>query len=331
MKKPRSLVTLTLVLWGCNILEADPESFDPAVEFVDPDIDPATRDIEDDPNYSAAVAEFAGDLPYLQGFADGERIWYWSVPGEVPTFIAPMYRLFDTTGQPIGRPIIDAIPSTPGYSPWWRMFRVQTTASYAGERIWSRAAIDAAVELGLVEIPEPTSMVLDCPVVERDTQVAVGGGEFVEPTTVWYRNRRVRWVQFSAMVDVPVEVDGQPVRQMPRFPIYIFQRIDEPLPLYEAVTGIDLNGDTRLNASNNVFAGLPGGARYSPLWWVADVRTTGRYRSIDNPPVLETDLSAESQFFDPVTEQVRSSSVVSVTPRRDELRNCPIQVEQGAL
>lgn len=334
MKPTSVILSLPFGLWGslgCNLLEAEVASIDPTAAFVNPNINPATLDIEDNPTYASAVAEFVREVAYLQGYAQGQRIWYWDVPGDTPTFIAPMYRLIDANDVLVGPPIIDAIPTDPGYTPWWRMFLVRTTDAYNGERIWSRAAIDAAVELGLVGPPEPTTTVLDCPVVHRDTRVSVGADQVVAPTPVWYRNQRVHWLRFSSSLELPVETNGERVRQMPRFPIYIFQRINEALPLYEAKTGVDLNGDARLNASNNVFSGLPGDDRFSPLWWVSEVRTSPGFQSIDTPPTIETDLNAESQFFDPTTQRVTSPSVVSVTPRRDELINCPLQMAEGRL
>lgn len=331
--KPLSvaLAPVILGLSGCNLLEADVRTLDPASEFVDPEVDPDTRDLEDDPSFDDTVARFIRDVPYLQGYVNGRQVWYWSVPEETPTFIAPVYRIVDPTGQPIGRPIIDVIPTKPGYTPWWRVFEVRTTAAYRGERLWSRAAIDLAVQRGLVEPPEATTRVLDCPVVHRDSRVAVGGGQFVTPTTVWYRDHRAHWLEFSASLELPVEIDGRPIRRMPRFPVHVFRRINEAHPLYEARTGIDINGDARLDASNNVFSGGPGDARYSPLWFVSEVRTVAGFHSIDRPPFTETDLSAETQFFDPVLEQVTSPSVVSLTLNHENLVNCPLQRIGGGL
>lgn len=241
-----------------------------------------------------------------------------------------MYRLFHPDGSPIEdmQPIIDAIPTSNGYTPWWRIHRVVVTDAYRGERIWSRAGIDVALDLGLVEQPEPTPMIMDCPVAHQNTRIEVSvDAEPIAPTPVWYRKQRVHWFCFrSSMLRLNMEDgDGEPIREMPQPPpLYVFQRTNEALPLTEWEKGVDFNEDDRLDASNNLFAARIGEARFSPLWQVKEVLTTPDYRWIDNTPDFDADVTAESQF-------VETASIVGITQLPDQLVNCPLQLVDGQL
>lgn len=297
----------------------------PARLFGDPDVDPAAvRHVEDDPAHAAKVAAFATSVAYLRGFADGAPINYWNVDGPQSDLIAPAYVLVDAMGRAIERPVIDVIPGDTGYTPWWRKVEVRVTERYAGERLWSRDAIEAAVRAGLVEEPRPTEDVLNCPVILRDARVPVSDTETVEPVWVWYRGQRVHWVDFGDPEQVPITE-----KRMPAEPVYLLQRINEGHLLYEFVVGFDLDGDDRLVSSNNIFASGPGGPRYSPLWYVVLVRTTADYLSIDGDQGVG--LTAEAQFYDPERDQVISSNVLSLIPVPNLLVNCPIQRVEGSL
>ncbi len=265
---------------------------------------------------------FTQQVAYLRGFASGAPVWYWNVDGANSKYIAPMYVVLGKDGQ-IGLPIIDVLPGDVGYTPWWRRTVVRTTDKYQGEKIWSRAAVDAGVRLGILSEPEPTTSIVNCPVALQGTTFEVGNGLVSEASRVWYRNTAAYWIQFKETLDVPLES-----REMPRFPVYVLQRIDSAAPLYEFATGVDLNGDRALNASNNIFAGGLDEARYSPLWFASFVRVAADVRSVDTSTVPE--LTRESQLVDANGQPV-SSRVISVAPAPDALINCPIQRAKGEL
>lgn len=297
--------------------------------FGDPDADPAMMPhVEDVPALASNVAQFATQVAYLRGYADGDPIWYWNVDGPNAPFIAPLYQVIGPNGEQIGRTIIDVIPGQAGYTPWWRIFEVYTTPEYDGERIWSREAIDAGIKAGILREPVPTDAVANCPVILRDTpiQVSQNPDEFAGTEWVWYRNQRVDWVVFTDFIRWPAAR-----RDMPVYPVYILQRIDEGAPLYEFVTGVDITGDRRLNDSNNIFAAGLDGDRYSPLWYVAFVRVEEDYLSIDTSST-GVGLSAEDQFYDPESKTVISSQVIPPVVEQEEvLVNCPIQRVKGSL
>jgi hypothetical protein len=321
----KKIISAIFVLSFTACLEPPEEMIDQSRIFGDPNLMPADAPhVQDDPDFTANVAAFSTSVAYLRGYAEGDPIWYWNVDGPNATFIAPMFQLVGPDG-PIGRPIIDVIPGDTGYTPWWRTVTVRTTAKYAGEKIWSREAIDAGVRLGILEPPEPQREVKNCPVILRDATVPVDVDQTAEPTWGWYRNRRVHWIDFTDRLDVPTDV-----HEMPLFPVYVMQRIDQSAPIYEFVTGVDVTGDGDLDDTNNIFGSKPGGPRYSPLWYVVFVRTVADYPSIDTGAPVG--LSAEDQFVD------QGGAIISPLVVPDGLIempgflvNCGIQRAKGSL
>lgn len=318
----RRALCICLVLAGCLDPLVDDEVGATGV-FGDPSIEPAAAPhVEDDPAFAENVALFTDRIDYLQGYASGEPVRYWNVRGPNASFVAPMFVVLGP-GENVGRPIIDVLPGELGYSPWWRLITVRTTEKYAGERVWSRAAIDAGLRLGILEAPEPTEEILDCPVVRRGIAFDLGEGRTGTSSWVWYRNRRVDWVDFEIDLRLPADE-----RQMPIFPVYVLQRIDQPQPIYEAQTGVDLNGDGVLDASNNVFSGGPGEERYSPLWYEARVRTAAGLPSIDT--ASRAVVRAETDLID-ASGQPRAPLILSIEHQTSVLVNCPIQRTPGEL
>lgn len=291
--------------------------------FGDPTIDPKTAPhVEGNLELADRVAQFPSKIAYLKAFADGDPIWYWNVGGPNANFIAPLFIVIGPDGMP-SRAIIDVLPGDLGYSPWWRVHEVRTTAKYNGERIWSRAAIDAGVRLGILEEPVITDVVRDCPVVRMGTVVPLGDMKEAASDWVWYRRQRVDWIDFGEQVRVEIDV-----REMPSYPVYIIQRINESQPIYELVSGVDINGDGVLNASNNIFASKPGGPKYSPLWHRAFVRAAAELPSIDTGTVAV--VTSEDDVVDGAGNP-RRPLILSVDERKDSLVNCPIQKIRGEL
>ncbi len=311
-----------LALSGCLEPLVD-DTIPPERLFGAPSLDPARApDVESTPALAGLLPSFTRSVAYLRGWADGEEVRYWNVDGDNSNVIAPYYQLEDREGQPLDRPVIDVLPGEPGYTPWWRRVRVRVTERYLGQKLWSREAIVAAEEAGLVETPEPTEQVVNGPVSLAAVRVPLGDGDrAAAPEPIWYRGQRAHWLRFRDEHRVPV--DSQ---VMPAFPVHVLQRIDEGAPLYEFVTGVDLDGDAVLDHSNNVFAGGLDQPRYSPLWFVSLVRTKADYRSVEGG--ARPELTGEDEFMD-ATGRVASERVVSITPLPNLLVNCPIQRRRG--
>lgn len=279
--------------------------------------------VEADEAHAERAAFFVGETAYLRGYADGRRVWYWNIGGPNTDFIVPMYILVDAEGNETGRWIFDALPGDGGYSPWWRKFKVRTTASYAGEKIWSRAAIDLGVRQGILESPEETTEVYNFPIVSRFTRTAIQDGLTVGTSTAWYRNQRVSFVEFTEVKQVPLGTT-----EFPKYPVYLLQRINEASFIYEFATGVDIDGDGRLINSNNIFAGDVDSSRYSPLWYVAVARVPGDYVSVETSTAVELDRESDLWLDE---ARSRPADGITIQLMRSALVNCPIQRTKGSL
>ena len=318
-----------LLVAGCLDPQVGDE-IDPSRVFGNPNLLPEQLPhVEDDPELAARVDRFPTQVPYVRGFANGRAIWYWRVPPPNADFIVPLYIILDRDGTPIDRPIIDLLPGDTGYSPWWRVVTLTVTEQYAGERIYSRDAVDLGVRLGLLEDPVVTDTVVTCPVVRSDVRIQVDSdGTTVEPTFAIYRNQRVSWVQFESDISVP-STD----RRMPLRPFYVFQRIDQPHRLFELEAGFDLNGDGAIDASNNIFQFDITETGYTPLWYPILVRTVPDFVSIDTASTAaDLEFTDDEDFVGPVYNVITSDRVVPpIVEMREQLDNCPIQRERGRL
>lgn len=308
--------------------ELDPNSIfgDGMLSLDDPEALAAVSHVDTAPDYAERVQHFATEIAYLRGYANGRRVWYWNVPGPNVDFIVPMYKLVEQDGTEVGFWVFDALPGDGGYSPWWRKFTVKKTASFDETRgIWSRESIDLGVRMGMLEPPEATEYVYNFPIVDRHTKVARSpdAGDFVGTSTAWYRNQRVSFIKFTEKVMVPV---GQ--TEFPKYPVYVLQRINEAAPLYEYATGVDVDGDGRLINSNNIFAGDLDDERYSPLWYLAEVRVPAGTVSVDTSTAVT--FSRESELYEDAGRTLEAEGV-DVKKNLEVLVNCPIQRERGAL
>jgi hypothetical protein len=321
--------TLALGLAGC----LDPQvgdAIDPSRVFGNPNLLPGQLPhVEDNPELASRVMQFPTQVPYIKGFASDRALWYWRVPPPNDDFIVPLYVILDRDGVPIDRPIIDVLPGDAGYSPWWRVVMLTVTEAYAGERIYSREAVDLAVRLGLLEDPVVTDTVVTCPVVRSDVRVQVHpDGTSVVPTYAIYRNQRVSWVEFKSNISVP-----STNRRMPLRPFFTFQRIDQAFRLSELDSGFDLDGDGQLNASNNIFEFDIGETGYTPLWYPILVRTVPDFVSIDTASTAaDLEFTDDDDFVGPVYNVVTSPRVIPpIVEMRDRLDTCPIQRTFGEL
>lgn len=319
----RTTPLLLLALTGClDPLVAD--EVPPTGLFLDRGTDITTiPHVEADGTLASKRALFTTRIEYLQGFAEGRSTWYWNANGVVNALIAPLYVVIGTDGSE-SSPIIDALPGEPGYSPWWRRIEVRATPAYAGQILTSRLAIEAAVDAGLVEAPADTTTIVTAVVVDsaQVRAVEVGNGLSVPPTTAYYKGQRVSWVEFSDTIDRPLTL-----KVLDALPVYVLQRIDQAFPLYEAVANLDLNGDDRINASNNIFARDVDQPDYTPLWVPTAVRVASDVRSIDTSTGTP-ELTREADLLDGTMP--RGPRTLSITPA-NRLVNCPIQVTKGEL
>ena len=142
--------------------------------------------------------------------------------------------------------IIDTIPGQPGYSDFWRVFKVLAPSSYAANSIRSLAE---AVASGYTI--QETSVLVNCPVVNPGATIQ---GSTMTPTSGWYRNREVFYFDHGA--NSPAK--GFVVQDAP---IYAFFHSD----------------GTPVAGQRNVIDVRPMDTEYSDLWRVNKVVVSGTY------------------------------------------------------
>ncbi len=150
-----------------------------------------------------ALAAASGVVVLSSGKAGAIAVKFWSF-GSAPVIdgiisSSLLYVLVDDDGAGGWTPrtdhpwLLDSIPGDPRYSAIRRVVYVPVTASYAGERITSVAALTEALELGLVGEPAPAGVWRNVPVVPPGTRLDVGPtNAAVDATEVYARGYRVQ-------------------------------------------------------------------------------------------------------------------------------------------
>mgnify|MGYP001570165275 CR=1 FL=1 len=142
--------------------------------------------------------------------------------------------------------IIDTIPGQPGYSDFWRVYKVLAPSGYVANSI--RSLADAVASGYTIEA---TDLVVNCPVVNPGATIQ---GSSMPAVSGWYRNREVFY--FDHGISSPA--DGSVVGDAP---IYAFFHAD----------------GTPVAGQRNVIDVLPGDAGYSDLWRVVKVVVDASY------------------------------------------------------
>ena len=321
---------------------------------------PAGTEVEsifDDPDLAMQVAENDGVddvVPLLSGFAGGDPIKYWDF-GEAPRFAAPIVVLYrgdlegewefaaKVPGTTAPFSIIDSIPGDPGYTPFWSVFFFKVTSAYQGEVIPSFAAIEEAVELGLLEAePLQVGAYANCPVLHRDVRLEVGldddgddsdGGNdgLLAPIPTYYQGMVAAYYDFANVVGHglrPLE-GGVNVPMGHRF---VLARPGQPA-LSEMRRRIDITGDGDTRDSNDIFRGPLADLGYTPLResWIVTVPET--YYSIDSSgdeaDAAYTDFADVFSGSDPLV--AIPENVVAFDNEGLSARNMPLQSKSGGL
>jgi hypothetical protein len=182
-------------------------------------------------------------IPLIQGWYKGTDVTYFDFGLNTQTAI-PIMVFFqednpDTavSGQ---MNIIDSIPGQPGYSAFWRVYKVLAPSSYMANSITSlQGVLDSGYEI------QETDIVVNCPVVNPDTTT-----EMISYTLVqgWYRDRMVFYFDFGAN-------SGSMGSVVDKAPIFAF---------------FHMNGDAVMGQMN-VIDVVPSDMGYSDLWHVHKV------------------------------------------------------------
>jgi hypothetical protein len=282
--------------------------------------------LTDDPVERARLAEHDGVdgvVRLTSAFAGSSSIRVWDF-GPAPTFAAPLMMIAtrDAGGQLVRVPhntIIASLPGDPGYSPFWAISAVEVTDRYAGEILPSFAAVDQAVQSGLVLPPVALGFAVNCPAVAPDVRVAVGGGQTLPPNaTFYYEGKTVPYFDFGKM-----PLSGVLVPEQRRFQL----RREGQEPLSEAARNIDMTGDGDIDDSNDIFMQRPGTPTTTPLARLVTVVVPLATSSIDDSrDETVAALTDALQLFGPAP----TSSVVGYR-ETEELHNWITQQTSGGL
>lgn len=273
------------------------------------------------------LAELDGvdELVILESaFAEGVVVRVWDF-GPAPSFAAPLFVLVERDAQgELTRidhnTIVAVVPGDPGYSPFWAVLMLEVTDRYAGEIVPSFAAVDQAIELGLVKPPVLQVLAVNCPVVAPDVRLDVGGGAMLPPNaTFYYEGHTVPYFDFGSM---PL-VDRSTVPEQRSYQL----RREGQEPLSELVRNVDMTGDGDLNDTNDIYTQRPDVSTSSPLVRLVRVVVPEATSSIDvtRDETMAT-LTSATQLFAPDPQATVVGYEVT-----DDPRNRPAQRQPGGL
>ncbi|MEO7730259.1 MAG: hypothetical protein ABIY55_04755 [Kofleriaceae bacterium] len=140
----------------------------------------------------------AGDqLGLSTGWSAGAEVHYWAL-GPAAVTLSPIYQLYDQAGMRLPHPaLVDALPGDPGYTPFHTLNRVVVTDAYQGELITTVAALADAIDLGLIDDPEPTNTFVASPLVLPGTRAERGPGATSEAEIVYARGYEAGMLRFG--------------------------------------------------------------------------------------------------------------------------------------
>lgn len=190
----------------------------------------------------------ANTIPLVQGWYKGGNVSYLDYGASV-NISQPILVFFQAsspnttvTGQ---RNIINSIPGQPGYSDFWRVFKVLVPAGYVANSIRS---FEEAVSSGYTM--QATNTIVNCPVVNPSATTPVSSGK-VEG---WYRDRDVFYFDHG-----------------PRSPGAGF--VVKSAPIY----AFFYTNNTAVAGQRNIIDVRPGDVGYSDLWRVTKVTVGPSY------------------------------------------------------
>lgn len=186
-------------------------------------------------------------------YQDGRSVYYWDF-GEANSRPQPawIFRRRDGEGKPLAfehPSLIDQAPGDDNYSPFCQLQLVYVTDRYQDERITSFAALEDALELGLIEEPEPLPDIVQWPVVRDAGQLELPDGQLAEAQELYYRGVKVTSYALEHYIP-PLEGLELSRNRVPTAAGYILRRQADGEPV----------------ADNLLFAEAEPGAPISGLW-----------------------------------------------------------------
>jgi hypothetical protein len=146
-----------------------------------------------------------GTIARGTGLSAGVEVRYWAF-GAATRAPAPLYLFYRNTPDglvPISHlPLLGVLPGDAGWNPIHNLYRVVVTSAYDGELITTFAALADAVELGLVDPPEPTGSFVFGPCVMPGTTIDTGAASPERPAEIYARGHVAEMFRFGGALGV---------------------------------------------------------------------------------------------------------------------------------
>jgi hypothetical protein len=291
------MFALAGVMAGCLRNETDSHLYS---SYVLP-ADASVPKLDDDKNAAKKLDANDGvgaTIPLRSAFYAGRDVQYWDFGPVAALSVKPMWvfrrkaELDSGAPEEFGHPdLIDSIPGDTAYTPLRQIYVVFVTPSYRGEHITSLRALEDAVELGIVEAPQPAAFFVNCSVVVATVQMQVDGDTAMGPQPAFYRGLQV--MQFCPGGLVATVGAFSLNKDDGTFSVgnaFVVRRADEVQPLDEVVQKRDLNGDGDMIDTNVIFDATVNDPTYSSIWHAFDVVVPRSYEF--------GDAKAEADLFD---------------------------------
>jgi hypothetical protein len=264
-------------------------------------------DSADDEILTMRIANNAGASgPMVElhtGFAAGIEVQYWDF-GPSTSSVEPVW-IFERDGEPVDHPpLVDSLPGDDAYTPFRAVYKVEVADSYGGERITSLAALEDAIELGLVREPEGTGQYVSWPILPPDFALERPGQEPLGTRELFCKGHIAHYVPLA---------EPQPFeRSVSASTAYSLRLQHEGAALEEPALGADLNEDGDQLDSNVIFD--VGRDPASGLWMPIEITVPSDY--VFGAYRATTDLFGENEMGDPVAVP---DAFIAQTPGEDSI------------
>ena len=226
--------------------------------------------------------ELQGTIEPVQGFYRGRAIALYDFGTIEPlrnpadefagVRVHPMYLLVPRDElRPIGRPIVDVIPPSPGYSPFFQIVRVEVDGSVGADDLKSQATM-----LRRSHRRTYTSAIVHCPFLAEGAEVVPPPAGDVAPAVVdlWWRGWRTRCLALEG---------GEPfgsvgLGPVPADEVAVGDRTTYTVPAQDVyLPEVRIFDEEVAVPDSAVVDRAPGDAGYSPVGRVSEVKVSATY------------------------------------------------------
>jgi mono/diheme cytochrome c family protein len=165
--------------------------------------DPASLPKVDDTKFPGKTGPIRINNSFLDhGDGTSEKVQYWTFEAELAATRqdltlhqpAPLYQIVDDSGQQIGQTVFSVVPGQPGYSPYWRVFKLHVPSGYIPNSIRSFREVNQALKSAGFWL-EDTKLAFNCPVVAEGAKLE--GADDAVAQFNWVDGKRAYYFTFD--------------------------------------------------------------------------------------------------------------------------------------